>query len=102
WADGSNATFRSESGQLNGESMIHGPNYNREFSRDAIAERDRRAPLSRRGLNNTFARAHKGLKISDRRVSIDAVAEVDDMPLSAAGGPTATSRFRHLVGRSCS
>src|SRR6266849_529068 len=82
--------------------MIHGPNYNKEFNRDAIAERERSRSAIASRLNNTFPRAHKGLKITDRRVSIDAVTEVNDVPLSAAGGPTAASRFGDLIGRSCS
>ena len=39
---------------------------------------------------------------SARRVSIDAMTEVNDVPLSAAGGPTAASRLGDLVGLSFS
>src|SRR5205823_2531334 len=53
-------------------------------------------------LNNTFARAHKSFEISDRRVSIDAMTEVNDVPLPAAGSSTAASRLGDLVGRSFS
>src|SRR5436305_1954203 len=94
--------------------MTHGPNYSKEFSRDAMEESERAEVRKHPGahaprlavlshiasrLNNALGGAHKGLEIGDRRMAVDAVTEVDDVSLTAARGPATTRRFRHLIRR---
>src|SRR5262245_53553789 len=58
-------------------------------------ERDPRLDIPSRAAGG----ADEGLEVRDGRGAIDPVAEVDDVPLTAAGRDAATRRLRDLIRR---